>query len=469
MNETDELRREFETLTRRWEQLTAVPETPRSLMDVIERSLGSQQKAEVYVNRLFAYFLDPDQPHGMNEEFLRAFLDGLPDACGFEEDIHDLSDVVVDDQVRLTERDCGETVSSGFVDLVVQVPNEWFLLVELKFAAADTQTEFYRQDVTHVDGAPKADYESGAYYLYLHQDDQPTANDPGFSNWTWTGFVDTVLTQFIVANAPRYPQRTVVQLYEFADDVRSIAGMSDPTDDVDQKVELYLDHYEAITDVTATFEDQWETFAHRWPTRLADRLESTGHGTVLSETDHHVRFRSSADAVGDWWFRSTSSDWGMLFKHGWWRHTDDLTDIRHERPDDHNDARIGFHHRLENDRDRAIGENTLTLYFRNMGANDQPFIDAVSDRFEARAEAIDAALPESASRTGNKRNLIAATYDIDPDDHEDFFTAYVAALEDGFSDLVLGNSELIAVLDDIYTDAVADIYDTDITTPGQQS
>jgi hypothetical protein len=342
-------------------------------MNVIEYSLGSQQKAEVYVNRLFAYFLDPKQPHGMDAEFLRAFLNGLSDSCEFEEDIHGLSNVVVDDQVRLTEQIDGETKSSGFVDIAVQVPNEWFLLVELKFSAKDTQTEFYRQDVTHIENTPKTDYESGTYYLYLHQADRPDANDPEFSNWTWRGFLDTVLTDFIVENAPRYPQRTVVQLYEFTDDIRSITGMSDTTDNVDEKIELYLNHYKAIADVTATFENQWESFSHNWPTRLANQLISAGHGSIQSEDDYQVQFECPSDVVGSWWFRATSSDWGMIFKQGWWRHTDDLTNTLRGRPDDRNDARIGFHHRLENDREKAIRDRTLTLYFRNMGANDQSF------------------------------------------------------------------------------------------------
>jgi hypothetical protein len=467
MTETDDFQQELETFTRRWEQLTADPETPRSLMDVIEYSLGTQKKAEVYINRLFTYFLNPEEPHRMNSEFLRVFLKGLPDTCGFEEDIFDLSDVIVDDQVRVTEQVDGEIVSSGFVDLVVQVPNEWFLLVELKFSAEDTQTEFYRQDVTHIDGVPKNNYESGEYYLYLHQEDRPEANDQEFSNWTWTAFVETVLTDFIVNNVPRYPQRTVVQLHEFADDIRSIAGMSDPTDNGNEKVELFLDHYEAITDVTATFEDQWETFSHNWPSRLADRLVTADRGSIRTENDYHVRFRCSNDSVGDWWFRSTSSDWGMIFKHGWWRPTDNLTDILHERPDDRNDARIGFHHRLENNLEQALRDNTLTLYFRNMGANDQEFIDAVNDHFDAQADTIEDNLPDTASITGNNRNLISAEYDIAPDEYDNFFAAYIAALEQGFTDLVTENPELVAILDDIYTDAVAEVYKTQITLGSQ--
>ena len=83
--------------SRQWEQLTAVPKTSRSLMDVIEYSLRTQQKAEVHTNRPFAYFHDPEQPHQLNLRFLKAFLRGIPDTYGFEEDIHDLSDVAVGD------------------------------------------------------------------------------------------------------------------------------------------------------------------------------------------------------------------------------------------------------------------------------------------------------------------------------------------------------------------------------------
>ncbi|MFY4814590.1 hypothetical protein ACOJIV_18110 [Haloarcula sp. AONF1] len=40
------------------------------------------------------------------------------------------------------------------------------------------------------------------------------------------------------------------------------------------------------------------------------------------------------------------------------------------------------------------------------------------------------------------------------------FSAYVAALEEEFTDLVVDNPKLIAIFDDIYTDAVTEVYDT---------
>jgi hypothetical protein len=104
-----------------------------------------------------------------------------------------------------------------------------------------------------------------------------------------------------------------------------------------------------------------------------------------------------------------------------------------------------------------------------MGANDQSFIDAVSDHFDAQADAIEATLPDTASLTGNKRNMISAEYDIASDEHDDFFTAYIAALEQGFTDLVVDNPKLIAILDDIYTDAVAEVYNAEIEMASEQN
>jgi hypothetical protein len=103
-----------------------------------------------------------------------------------------------------------------------------------------------------------------------------------------------------------------------------------------------------------------------------------------------------------------------------------------------------------------------------MGANDQQFIDAVCDQFNAQADAIESTLPDAASITGNKRNMISAEYDINPDQYNDFFAAYIAALEQGFTELVVENPRLVAILDNIYADAVAEVYNTQITLGSQQ-
>jgi hypothetical protein len=469
MDTNGTLKADLQTLEKKWVQITDVPESPRSLMNVIEYSLGSQKKAEVYVNRLLAYFLDPEKPHGMDAEFLRAALDGLPAKCEFQEDVHDLSDVVVDDQVRVSKVVDNTIKSSGIVDLLIEVSNEWFLMIELKFSAKDTQTEFYYREATNVGGESKADYESGTYYLYLHQHDQPTANEPNFTNWTWKAFSTDVLEPFILENAARYPQRTVAQLREFNDDIRSISGMTEQQENEQEKIALYLDHYDAIKDVSDTFDSHWGDFTDEWGNRLGETLEQDGFASHsdFNEDLTAVELQSETGGRGGWKFRTNSSDWGMIFKDGWWRHTDALDREIYARPDDRDDVRIGFHHRLEKNRNLAVEERTLKIYFRNMGANDQEFINAFVDVFAERKSEVADLLPSSAELTGNKRNMVVATYDIEAESHEDFFEAYVRALKKSFVDLVVDNEQLISVIDDIYSASIEDVYGVSIQ-PGDE-
>ena len=93
-----------------------------------------------------------------------------------------------------------------------------------------------------------------------------------------------------------------------------------------------------------------------------------------------------------------------------------------------------------------------------MGANDQAFIDAFADSFDENKPVFDDLLPPSAEVTGNKRNMIEATYDIDVGAHEEFFDAYVAALQDAFVDLVVENEKLIATIDELYDESIDRVY-----------
>lgn len=444
MPSESDLAAELEQVTQRWNQLVDVPQPPRSLMRIIEYSLGSQRRAEVYVNRLLRYLLDPEEPHGMDAEFLDAFLTGLPEACDFQEDLVDLSGVRVDDQVTVAglDDDGSEgTGRRGDVDLVIEAPNEWLVLIELKFSAGEnnlrgdglSQTEFYAQ-ATHVDGRPKSVYESGVYYLYVHPATEAGARADPFVDWTWGAIVDDVVEGFIVEHAPRYPQRTVTQLHDLVDDVREITGMTDHQSTEREKVELYLEHYDAITDVTEAFEARWEEFTANWPELLADTLETEGFDTTR------------------WTFRTYQQGWGTLFRDGWWKQQRTLENISDKT--DENDLRIFFHHRLRRNRDLALRDQTLAFMFRNAGANEQAFIDVFNQVFYDRRAEIEEALPDAAEVTGEKRNLIRATYDIPVDEHDDFFDAYIAALRQAFVEHAGDNDRLVALITDTYDEAI---------------
>ena len=476
MEAESELEQELEVLSHKWNKITEVIETPRSTMNVVEYSLGSQRKAEVYTNRILRYFLDPEESHGMNNDLLRVFLDALPDECGFDEDTYDLSNVEVNDQVRLYRGGDGETVFTGDVDLVVESPNEWFLMVEIKFSAGEnnlrgeelSQTEKYYA-ASHIGSTPKKDYESGRYYLYIHPSDEPCANDEEFTNWTWGEVVDDVLKEFIVEYSSRYPQRTVAQLHEFIDDIQEITGMTERHENEREKVELYLKHYEAIEDVTDTFDERWEDFALSWgdrltnslaenysdiaplakglPDRVVKYLEERGTGV-----DHYTAVRTRRqDTTNLWLFRAWNSDWGILFKEGWWKQIDRMEPV-YERED--NQAWIGYHHRPWKHKDRAIGEKELVLQLRNMSNSDQRFRDAFSREFYSRENEINDVLPQVAETTGNKGDMTKAVYDIHVDSHDDIFEAYTDALKRAFKDHVIDKPELVKIIDEVYEDAV---------------
>ncbi len=468
----------LEALEQRWVQLTAIPEPPQSLLQVLNYSLGSKGQGEVFMTRVLRYFLDPTEPHGMDDEFLRAFLEGLrshqqstTNGDAFAEDTYDLSDVLVSRQVRLglaEEGDSDEVETTGPVDFVVEAPGEWYLLVELKFGSTEnnltgkglSQTEGY-QEAKLIRDRPKADFESGGYYLYLHRQGKADARDPAFTNWTWSRFADDVLADFILDNAARYPTRTVVQLRELHDDIRELSGMTDSQQNTEEMIELYLEHYDAISDVTEAFDERWGTFSDEWADRFATQLAEAGYGEKITLEDQLVGIDLNRDGDTDQWvFRAHRSDWATLMKDGWWLHTNTY-DTLHGRANDGKDARVGFYHRLETNRDLALGKKTFKFLFRNNGSNDDEFIKEFNEQLKSRRDALNSTIPQSAeieSITDTRRDLISATYDIRVDDHEDFFTAYLAALEEAFDDFVVENPEFVELIDEVY-DQAFEIYE----------
>lgn len=460
MSSNPELSDELELLQRRWNGITDIPAVPRSTMDVIEYGLGKQQRAEVYVNRLLSYLLDPTQPHRMGTDFVAAFLDGLPADCGFEEDTYDLSDVRVNDQVPVwkdPEAKADSNTSPGYVDLVLDVPNEWILVIELKFSAAETGTEFYCT-ASQYDDELIDEYESGQYYLYLHQADQPEASGDCFTNWTWTAFISDVLTDFIADNTPHYPQRTVTQLHDLKDDVQNIAGMSQQHDINHEKVALYLDHYDAITDVVETFDDEWEAYSQRWGQDLRDSLtEDTVRSAQNTDDGHPAVTVPRDDRDGErWLFRDNGGDWQHVFKHGWVRREHE-PEILEQRANDTNDLRIGFYHRMSEGSNKhvAISDRELRFNFRCMGSNPTTFRDIYNDNFDDKKSVIEDALSgTNAVTTGNKRTMIRGTYSIDTTESGDFFNAYTTALHNAFVDLVVENEELVRLLTAVFEDSI---------------
>lgn len=150
-------------------------------------------------------------------------------------------------------------------------------------SAAETGTESNAQ-APKIGDELSGQYESGQYYLYLHQDDQPEAGSSGFDNWTWQSFVDGVLDEINRENATRYPQRTATQLHDLRDDIKNITDINDELTSEQETVKLYLEHVEAIEEVSATFDEVWESYSERWDGELVTSLGENA-STNVHRTD----------------------------------------------------------------------------------------------------------------------------------------------------------------------------------------
>lgn len=450
----EQIQTELNTLVSEWEQLTDVPENPSTTLQIIEYSLEKQRKAETYASRILAYFVDPSKPHGLGDEFLTAFLNSFPTEMEFDEDTFELTETRVKTEAPIsrTREDVDENVKStdtqvrGYIDLFIDVPEEWFLVCELKFGADErgvdseglSQTERYYA-ANQVNGESKADYSSGQYYLYIRPQSANPATEDEFTTLSWQHVV-VVIESFLTSNAVRLPSRSVHQLREFKDDIEILTGMSEQEQHTQNLAALYVDHFDAVRAVSEAFENQWNTFMGAWWQQLSSQLESE-------------------PGISDW-HGCEGNDWAYIFKHGWWRHAETLEPV-HEKGD-YNTIRIGFHHRMINNRETALRDNKLLFYFRNPPPNrhskwnDTNFRDMFNAEFEARKNTIQDELPVAASLTGNKRNLTVASYVIPVDEHEDFPSAYLQTVERAFREHALENQALVEELNNIFEKCLSD-------------
>lgn len=489
MTAEEEVSPTLRKVTDKWKKLTSSPDPPRSMMNVIEYGLGDMRRGEVYLTRFLRYLMDSSEPHGLDNEFLKAFLDGFAARFEFDEPTYDLSNVRVRNEVWIrhrngeTKTDSGWTAhhqeeseatdSTGRVDLVVDNPGNWFLLIELKFSAEEnnlaglglSQTEFYKA-ATHISEMPKTDYEGNGYYGFLHVDGTDPARSNEFANWTWENMTRDVLEPFITTIGPTLPHRTLVHLTELRDDIKNFTGMTADDSQTDEKAELYLEHYPILNDLHQSFETRWQTFTDQWNADLAKTVDDVIDGHYDVEEGIIAVDLDDSQTESTWYLRAKHKDWQQIYKNGWYKPEDheqwsnDELENLHDKSADHNTIRIFFHHRMDTYRDTAIEDNTLIFTFRNAGANPSPFHDTFDDAFDNRQGELLELLPNSTEWLGHKSDLFKVEYDIpDPDPEtesgpDDFFEAYTAALRTAFLDLIVKRPELIATITEIYDEEV---------------
>lgn len=435
---------QLKKLVQKLNRLPEADEPPPTTLQILGRNRQEQDW-----QRLLFYYLSPDVSHGLDSALLEHFLSALGgrDELDYTFSRFDLEDIQIETEVI--------TSDGRRPDALMWSSEDWFICWELKVDASegDDQTSDYvvadsfRSVNLNKDDVPSEDH----HYIFLAPENAapPEANEFDKITWEW---VRTELQEFLIESHGEYPARTTAQINDFIGTIRSELTMTEYQENQQEKVELYLDHYQEISDVQQAFEKQWGEFIETWGDRLSQALDTAivTHDATVPEEYVSVEIAMKNDETRLWTFRQGNDDWAWMFPRQWWRNLDKKRPI-YDRQSPM--ARVGFLHRLGQNQEKALRDNKLIFYLRNAPTADDDFHDGFQRRFNFDSE-IEQLLPRKTSRPGRKANVLEAIYDIDVDSHSDFFEAYIAALSRAMDEHVVSNPELMNRIDTIYEQTI---------------
>lgn len=427
-----------------------LPETREPPPTTLQIIRNNQQERDW--QRLLFHYLSPDRAHGLNHGFLTHVLSALAgrDDTEFSFSRLDLADVAVEQEA---------TLSNGRIpDAVIWASEDWFLCWELKVDApeGEDQTRDYvaAGSFRSIGLAKEAVPASRHHYVFLapertitpdSEDSPPEAPEFVPVSWEW---VASTIQSFLSESHGEYPARTMSQLGTFAGTIRSELTMTDYQENQAEKVELYLDHYEEIAEVQQAFDEQWETFTGTWGKRLARALNTATTVEDAAVPDEYVSVELTLDNSDRrlWTFRQGHADWSWMFPQEWWTTLDDREPIFDPATPQ---ARVGFLHRLDWNKDDTLRNHELKFYLRNAPSAHDPFYDGFARRFNEDDD-IPGLLPAETTRPGVKSNVLQGTYDINAEAHGGLLEGYITALAQAIEDHVVSNPTLVAKVDELH-------------------
>jgi len=444
---SERLRSRLAEFKRQLDRLPEAEAPPPTTLQVLGRG-----KLEQDWQRLLFHFLSPNRPHGLNHSFLEHLLTALADHDDLEYTFSpfDLSDIRVETEVP--------TSNERRPDAVVWVKDEWFICWELKVTAAEDRgqtTDYVQSEGFNGIDLTKADVpDENHHYIYVTPSDAspPTADEFVQVSWQW---IASELQSFLTTSHGKYPAETTAQFQSFIRTIRNELQMTEYQENQQEKAALYFEYYDEIREAEAAFESQWDEYADTWGTRLAESLDSAEVIEFPTQPANQVAVEiTKPDGESErWMFRQGSSDWAGLVKEGWWLNKAERSPI-YAKPDDKSGVRISLFHRLEQNRNKAMDDQTLELQLWHGTGNSDRFMYDFKDRIAAKIDKHASELPASVETTGRRGGPVALSYDIPAGDHDDFFTAYTAALHDAFLDVVIEHPKLLTLIEESFEESL---------------
>ena len=444
---SERLHGRFAEFKRQLDRLPEAEAPPPTTLQVLGRGQLEQDW-----QRLLFHFLSPERPHGLNHAFLEHLLTALADRddLSYTFSPFDLTDIHVETEVP--------TSNGRRPDAVVWVKDEWFICWELKVTAAEDSgqtTDYVQAEGFNGFDLPKADVPAeNHHYVYLapRNASPPTADEFVQVSWQW---IASEFQSFLTVGHGKYPSETTSQFNSFIRTIRNELRMTDYQENQQEKAALYFDYYDEIQEAEAAFENQWDEYADTWGTRLAESIDIAEIIELSAQPASQVAVEVTKPTGESerWMFRQGSSDWAGLVKEGWWLDKADRAPI-YAIPDDKSDVRISLFHRLEQNRSKAVENQTLELELWHGTGNGDQFMYDFKDLIAAKIDKDASELPPTTEATGRRGGPIVLSYEIPVGDHDDFFNAYTAALHDAFLDLVIEYPKLITLIEEAFEESL---------------
>lgn len=255
--EIDETESVLETLSDRLRALDDSEPSPRTLFDVA--GISRSESAWQYT---LAYFLDPNEQHGFGSTILETFLTLVEEQpnSSFEFYEYNLEDIQI--QVEASG-------DAGRPDIVLWLDEAWFLCIELKVDAPETESQTKRYTAASRFGDLRTNSipSSGHHFVYLasRNASEPSADE--FLHLTWQEVVSEFSSVFN-SNIMTNPASSVAQFHDFVRHIKQELHMVSNQNSNPEKVELAFEHSKTINELSAAAAEFIEEYQSSWDTRF---------------------------------------------------------------------------------------------------------------------------------------------------------------------------------------------------------
>lgn len=198
-----------------------------------------------------------------------------------------------------------------------------------------------------------------------------------------------------------------------------------------------------IENLKTSFNKELNDFKDSWGEQLKQRLVHDGGLAVtetsipeLSDKKTAVKIELKNGQTERWFFytaETTRYTWAGMTKVGWWR-DDETWEKNYEMDEDDGDRRIQFYHVFRDKRELLLN-NKLNLSLQQKSSDEREFVKFMRDSYKNNPEMY----PRNTEVTEPGESHFAPLRfprKIPVESHETFFDAYIAALSDGFVELV---------------------------------